>query len=267
MPTVPEPQTAGKLRGPGGGTPAPSFAQRAADASARARVYPESDGKPMAETDLHGEAMVDARQPLKDHYAHRDDVYVGSNMMMYYVEGNPKRWISPDVFVAFGPSRLPLRRVWKTWEEGKLADFVLEVTSETTRATDEGSKRRLYQRLGVTEYWQFDPTGDYLDPILKGRRLAAGGTYELVPLVTTTEGLLYWESKVLALHLCLDEGRLRLFDPAAGEFLLSHREHVVGHAEERRRSAEKDRTIAEERRARKAAEAEVEELKRQLARR
>ncbi|MXY53421.1 MAG: Uma2 family endonuclease [Gammaproteobacteria bacterium] len=253
MPTVPEPQTAGKLHGPARRTAAPPFAQRTADASARARVYPESDGKPMAESDLHGEAMVDARQPLKDHYAHRDDVYVGGNMMMYYVEGNPKRWISPDVFVAFGPSRLPLRPVWKTWEEAKLADFVLEVTSETTRATDEGSKRRLYQRLGVTEYWQFDPTGDYLDPILKGRRLAAGGNYELIPLATTTEGLLYGESSVLALHLCLDEGRLRLFDPAAGEFLLSHREHVVGHAEERR--------------ARKAAEAEIERLKRQLARR
>jgi len=203
---------------------------------------------------------VDARQPLKDHYAHRDDVYVGSNMMMYYMEGNPKRWVSPDVFVAFGPTREPLRRVWKTWDEGKLADFVLEVTSESTRAKDEGSKRRLYQRLGVTEYWQFDPTGDYLNPILKGRRLGARGTYELLPLVITPEGLLCGESTVLALQLCLDEGRLRLFDPAAGEFLLSHRDLVA-------RQAEKDRTITEERRARRAAEAEVKELKRQLARR
>ena len=216
-------------------------------------AYPESDGKPMSETPIHGRAMVDAQQPLQDRYAHRDGVYVGGNMMMYYVAGNPKRWISPDVFVAFGPSREPLRRIWKTWEEGKLADFVLEVTSESTRANDEGSKRRLCQRLGVTEYWQFDPTGDYLDPVLKGRRLGARDTYELVPLATTPEGLLYGESRVLALHLCLDEGRLRLFDPAAGEFLLSHREHVVGHAEERR--------------ARKAAEAEIEELKRRLARR
>ena len=96
----------------------------------------------------------------------------------------------------------------------------------------------------MTEYWQFDPTGDYLDPFLKGRRLTAGGTYELAPLATTTEGLLDGESSVLALHLCLHEGRLRLFDPATGEFLLSHREHVVAHAEERR--------------ARKTAEAEIE---------
>ena len=203
---------------------------------------------------------MDVRQPLKDHYAQRDDVYVGSNMMMYYVEGNPKRWISPDVFVAFGPSREPLRRIWQTWKEGKLADFALEVTSETTRAKDEGTKRRLYQRLGVTEYWQFDPNGEYLDPILKGRRLNTRGTYELLPLTTTPEGLLYGESKVLGLHLCLDEGRLRLFDPAAGEFLLSHRELVA-------RQAEKDRAIDEERRAREAAEAEVKELRRQLARR
>lgn len=72
--------------------------------------------------------------------------------------------------------------------------------------------------------------------------------------------MLCGESKVLGLHLCLDKGRQRLFDPAAGEFLLSHRELVA-------RQADKDRTIDEERKAREAAEAEVKELRRQLAHR
>ena len=207
--------------------------------------YPESDGKPMAESEVHLRAMFDLWSILDTRYAHREDVHVGGNLMMYYVRGNKSLSVSPDVFVAFGPSRDPLRDVWLAWEEGKFADFVLEVASKTTHGDDEVPKRLLYQRLGVTEYWQHDPTGRYIDP-LKGHRLNDRGIYERIPLATTPEGMPYGESRLLALHLCLDAGRLRLFDPATGEFLLSYEE---------------------ERRAREAAEAEVEELKRQLARR
>ena len=138
--------------------------------------YPESDGKPMAETPRHWHATVDATQPLKDRYRHRADVFVGSDLMMYYEEGRPRTYVSPDVFVAFGVPSEPPRNVWKTWDEGKLADFVVEVTSKSTQGEDEHYKRELYQRLGVQEYWQFDPTGDYLDPILKCQRLDSKGS-------------------------------------------------------------------------------------------
>ena len=42
------------------------------------------------------------------------------------------------------------------------------VMSRSTRGEDQGKKRRLYERLGVREYWQYDPTGDYLKPALQG---------------------------------------------------------------------------------------------------
>ena len=142
----------------------------------------------MAETGLHWRAILDVATPLLSRYADRSDVYVGGDTMMYYIEGNNEISISPDVFVAFGPSREPVRRVWKTWEEGKLADFVLEVASKKTHGRDEREKRALYQSLGVAEYWQFDATGEYLSPVLQGRRLNAAGAYELLPLATTPEG-------------------------------------------------------------------------------
>ncbi len=258
-----------------GTSDAEQFAQRTANAPARAVEYPESDGKPMAETGLHWRAILDVATPLLSRYADRPDVYVGGDMMMYPFEGNRYVSISPDVFVAFGPSREPVRRVWKTWEEGKLADFVLEVASKKTHGRDEGEKRALYQSLGVAEYWQFDATGgEYLRPVLQGRRLNAAGAYELLPLATTPEGGLRGVCQVLGLHVYADGSRLRLFDPATGEFLLNHLEERRAHLEERRILAEKDDTIAEERRARdeerrarQAAEAELAELKRQLARR
>ena len=115
---------------------------------------------------------------------------------------------------------------------------MLEVTSNSTRKEDEGRKREIYRREGVTEYWQFDPTGDYLTPVLKGRRLNARRAYRPIRLTTTPDGIVCGVSKVLDLQLCLDDDRLRFRDPATGKFLLTHDEFV-------RASAEKDRIIEE----------------------
>ena len=248
--------------------------------------YPESDGRPMSETPVHWRVTVDATQPLMDRYRDRADVYVGSDMMMYYEKEKPRIHVAPDVFVAFGVPREPQRTVWKTWEEGKLADFVVEVTSESTRNRDEKDKRELYQRLRVREYWQFDPTGDYLDPILKFQRLDKKGVYEQVRLKTGADGVLYGASGVLGLHVCLAGGRLRYRNPETGEYLptsgdkdrrierLDQRVESQGRQLERkdqqlerkdRQLAERDRINADQAQALEAARAEIEALRRRLA--
>lgn len=212
--------------------------------------YPESDGKPMAESIIHLRVAIDVITPLQDRYWGRLDAFVGANLMMYYEEGNPRRSVSPDVFVTLGVPSEPPRPIWKVWEEGKLADFVLEVTSKTTQGNDEGPKKRLYQRLRVSEYWQFDPTGDYLDPKLKGQRLGPDGQYAPIALEEFEKGLL-GHSAVLGLELRLEDDRLRFFDPEAGAYLLT--------------SAEKSLAIAELNRDHLAAERRVAELERRLA--
>ena len=215
-------------------------------------AYPESDGRPMAETPWHKRAMIETTAPLEDRYQHRADVYVGGNMLMYYVEGDGHQHVSPDVFVALGVRPDPGRGAWKTWEEGgKLADFVLEVTSESTRDRDEGDKRWLYQRLGVREYWQYDPTGDYLDPILKGRYIGPKGAYRTRALQKGADGVVYGESKVLSLHLCLDRfdgNRLRYRDPNTGEYLRTPDDKARLLEESERQLEERDRVIVELRR-------------------
>ena len=245
MPTAPSQPSASKLRRPAA-PPRPAPVE-----------YPESDGKPMAETDIHRRVIFDAGNMLTSRYRGREDTFVGGDLMMYYVEGAPNVSVSPDIFVAFGPPREPPRRVWKTWEEGKLADFVLEVTSKGTHRKDE-EKRRLFERLGVAEYWQHDPTGEYMPAILKGQRLNAAGAYETIPLVAKPDGTLRGESKVLALHLCLDEGRLRLFDPATDEFLVTNEEKDDLLVQKDDLLAERDRLLAQK-------EREIEQLKRRLA--
>ncbi|MXY54446.1 MAG: Uma2 family endonuclease [Gammaproteobacteria bacterium] len=220
------------------------IAKRTANAPERALDYPDRGVPPM--TSVHLQAILNAIPSLRSHYTHRDDVYVGGELTMYWLEGDNQWWVLPDVFVAFGPHPGE-RDVWKAWEEGKFADFVLEVASKGTHRRDQTEKHAIYESLGVEEYWQHDPTGKYLPPRLLGHRLNKAGVYEPVPSQTKPDGTVYRESKVLSLHLCLDrEGCLRLYDPATGEFLATNEEKDDLLAEERRRHAEERRALLAE---------------------
>lgn len=134
--------------------------------------YPDSDGLPMAETEFQFNPILNAVGSLRVHFRYRPDVYVIGNLLLYYEENNPAASV-PDVFVVFGvPNHV--RRTYLLWQEGKVPDFVLEVTSQSTRQADQGRRRDVYERLGVSGYWQYDPTADYLDPPLQGLILSGG---------------------------------------------------------------------------------------------
>ena len=64
---------------------------------------------------------------------------------------------------------------------------MLEITSRSTRREDQVSKRELYRSLRVQEYWQFDPTHDYLEPPLQGLELVAG-EYRPLPARELSDG-------------------------------------------------------------------------------
>jgi Uma2 family endonuclease len=215
--------------------------------------YPETDGKPMAETDIHADALIYLREALKDYFRDDQEVYVAGNLLLYYEEGNPAASIAPDVFVVKGIPKHE-RRIYKLWEEGKAPDVVIEITSRGTRLEDLGTKRALYAMLGVKEYFLYDPLGEYLEPPLQGYQLVDGDYQRMQP---TDKGALL--SQVLGLELRLEDDHLRLVDPATGERLLTPAE-----AQEARRAEAAARRAAEERAAR--LEAEVERLRAELAR-
>jgi hypothetical protein len=60
--------------------------------------YPESDGKPMAESDLHRRWMIRIYDLLSYRYRGQQ-VYVGSDLLLYYTEGLPHDFVVPDDFV------------------------------------------------------------------------------------------------------------------------------------------------------------------------
>ena len=215
--------------------------------------YPDEDGKPMAEGDIQCTYLIYARSALRL-YFDRPDVYVAGNLFIYYEQGNPESVVAPDVFVVFGVDNKD-RRSYKTWEEQDLTpDFVLEITSKTTRAKDQGAKKGIYAFLGVREYYQYDPTGDYLNPQLQGLRLADGNYF---PVATTTlpDGTVSLASEVLGLELQVKSGEMRFFDPATKQNLLTYEEQAAAkqQAEAAQQQAEAAQQQAESKAQRLAA--------------
>lgn len=179
--------------------------------------YPESDGRPMGETDLHRWWMIRIYDLLK--YRYRDeDVYVGSDLLLYYVEGDIKKFVVPDDFVVLD-SKSEFRRIFKIWTEQRVPNVVFEVTSRKTRRHDERTKPNIYANIGVKELFLYDPTLDYLNPALQGYRLVEG---QYVPLSSNGMGAL--ECRELGLLLRLDRERLVIQDAATREPLLTEAE-------------------------------------------
>ena len=175
--------------------------------------YPAADGQPMAETGFHVTTLTHLFSMLRTFFARYLDVYVGANMFMYYEEGEPNKKVAPDVFVAFDvPSHE--RRSWFVWQEGKAPDVVFELTSRGTRGEDQGTKKGLYEWLGVQEYFLFDPLNEYLRPRLQGFRLVKG----LYQPLSLEDGQLV--SERLGLRLKAREHLLDLYDLRTGARLL-----------------------------------------------
>jgi Uma2 family endonuclease len=223
-------------------------------------LYPASDGQPMGETDWHIWALILLREGLDDFFADQADVFVGSDMFLYYVEGHPSKNTAPDSMVVKGVARAKeFRRTFKTWVEKAVPRTIFEIASEDTWRKDLVDKRLLYERLKVAEYFVFDPEARFVKPPLRGFRLRAGKYQALTP---AADGSL--TSKELGLRLFLEGHMLRLIDARTGEPVLTRQERAD--QEKQRADREKQRADQEKQRA-DALAAEVARLRNQKGKR
>ena len=164
------------------------------------RSYPSSDGKPMAESDSKRIPLTYAVDRLRYHFRNRADVYASGNLLIYYEEGNPRASVAPDVVRGV---RRAQRRTLVVPAVGGVEGARLRAW-RSRRGRRGGKirpgKRELYRRLGVREYWQYDPTRDYLKPPLQGLELV-GEDYERLPGRELADGTLALRSEVLGLEL------------------------------------------------------------------
>lgn len=189
--------------------------------------YPETDGKPLAETDLHRILIIDTYQKLEAYFEDNDDVYVSGNLLIYDVPGKTRRSISPDVLVAFGIEK-KMRRTYKTWEEGKAPDFVMEFSSKSTYKNDLEKKKTRYAHIGVREYFLYDPERAYLSDSLIGFRLNENEKYDEI-LALPDGGV---PSVVLGIEFRLQEDGVGLYNPTSGEWLQTPAEKATAIAQE-----------------------------------
>ena len=138
-------------------TPPGVLASAAPSANGSDILYPESDGKPMADNTKQFRYIVTIHGGLAALFADRTDVFVAGDLLWYPVEGSNTVRAAPDVMVAWG--RPPGDRgSYLQWREGNIPpQVVFEVLSPGNTIAEMTRKFHFYERYGVEEYYIYDP--------------------------------------------------------------------------------------------------------------
>ena len=217
----------------------------------RARRYTELPDPPKKMDMRHSDIISEVKITLKNHYGDDPSALIGNEAYLRLVAGERSCFAVPDCIIAFGVEAR--RLIWEAngyviSEIGKPPDVVMEIASESTGVRDYTVKRRIYERMRAGEYWRFDPSGgQYHDAPLAGDILV-DGEYRRITITVEPDGTFWGYSSALALYLVWDDGRLRFFNPAVGEFLPNPSEYarerdeaVRGRDEAVRRAESSDR--------------------------
>ena len=217
------------------------------------KLYPPREGG-MPASPEHQDYFIKIVDALGRWFSNSErQVSVIGDWFIYYLdEFGDRRSVGPDVAVIFGVDLSPTRQVGSYFIElmDKPPSFIMEIASRNTALNDLYEKPRIYARMGVDEYWQFDHTGGrhYRFP-LRGLRLV-DGEYVEIELEDLPNGGLRGHSEVLGLDFVWANNELRIIDPETGERL---RWPAELEAEARAANARAER-----------AEAELAELRRRL---
>jgi Uma2 family endonuclease len=169
--------------------------------------YPSSDGEPFAESYDHLYVIMTTLAMLLAHLKGQQATVL-ADQFLYYTQGFPRLRVAPDVMVIFNVEPGG-RDNYKIWEEGQVPSVIFEMTSPGTRSRDDVEKKNLYQSLGVTEYWQFDPRGEWIPEKLRGYQLQGEEEPVYVPIADNLSQVLQLrlvvEDKIIAFYR-LDNG-------------------------------------------------------------
>ena len=233
---------------------------------------PSSEEEPVSQNTRQMVAITDGFNGLRLRWRGRRDVFVGADQLIHWDPDYDRRTntgngpMAPDVYVAFDVANRH-HSSYVVWEEGKPPDFVLEVVSPSSRRRDKEEKRDAYARMGVPEFFIYDPE-DKSGPTLTGLELR-NGRYEPLPEETFADGVVGVRSNALGLCLCVKptgteplDGSLRWYDPARGEFLPTLHESEARAAASDARAAESDARAAESEARVAELEALIEKMRR-----
>jgi Uma2 family endonuclease len=172
-------------------------------------VYPESDGKPMADNTKQFRWIVTLEGGFEALFRDREDVFVAGDLFWYSVEGRPDIRMAPDVMIVFGRPKGD-RPSYKQWEEENIApQVVFEVLSPSNSLLEMAKKLEFYDRYGVEEYYLYDPeTGDFTGWIR--------GEDGRLRVIDEIQG---WVSPRLGVRFEIEDGELRVIRPDRQRFM------------------------------------------------
>ncbi len=197
-------------------------------------IYPESDGKPMANNTEQFHWILVIEQNIEWLYAKDENVFVAGDLFWYPVEGKPNIVNAPDVMVAFGRPK-GKRGSYQQWNEGGIApQVVFEILSPGNTQNEMEKKLLFYDRYGVEEYYIYNPANNQLQGWLRNET-----GLDIIPLMEN------WISPRLAIRFDLSGDELQIYRSDDTKFF-SYIEICQMLEEEKQRSQEVETALAAE---------------------
>ncbi|MEM9002940.1 MAG: Uma2 family endonuclease [Cyanobacteria bacterium P01_F01_bin.86] len=210
-------------------------------------LYPDSDGKPMADNTLQYRWIVrlvtNLKQLLKDQTA-----FVAGDLLWYPVKVDtpPAPSQAPDVMVVLGRPEGD-RGSYQQWQEDNIApQVVFEILSPSNTAREMLTKQGFYGEHGVLEMFFYDPESQDFWGLVR--------RHQEQPFAPITPLNFPWVSSVLNIRFEMFEDGLAVFYPN-GEPFKEPREFIEerDQAQQERDQARQERDQAQQERDRALA--------------
>lgn len=170
-------------------------------------IYPDSDGKPMADNTLQFRWITMIKANLDWLFTDDNNVFVAGDLLWYPREGDNKKRLAPDVMLVFGRPKGE-RGSYQQWKEDNIApQVVFEILSPGNTQTEMSRKLLFYERYGVEEYYIYDPHKNELSGLLRGE--------EGLDIIDNMND---WISPRLQIRFEIVEPELKLYYPDGNPF-------------------------------------------------
>jgi Uma2 family endonuclease len=202
-------------------------------------LYPDSDGKPMADNTEQYRWIVLIKENLEILFANRDDVFVAGDLLWYPVHSQLIPPTAPDVMVVFGRPQ-GRRGSYRQWQEENIPpQVVFEILSPSNDSKEMQRKLEFYDTYGVEEYYVYDPEDFQLEGWLRQNEH-----------LTKLWQMDNWVSPRLGIKFEIGQRELILYRPDGQRFLNSielnqRAEQAELLLEQERQRAEQERQRAE----------------------
>ncbi len=173
-------------------------------------LFPDSDGKPMADNTEQYRWIVIIKENLEILFAADDNVFIAADLLWYPVRSKIISPTAPDVMVVFDRPK-GKRRSYRQWNEQNIPpQVVFEILSASNDADEMSRKLEFNNTYGVEEYYIYDPESFQLDGWLR----QDGNLNKLWQM----DG---WVSPRLGIRFDTGGGELVVYRPDGQKFLTS----------------------------------------------